>query len=81
MAATGDPVPRRLVAEFLEDKRLRKVDVTFKEWNLAPQVASDRFTPKVPSDYEGIAIVQRARVLKNVAEGDAAAPTAGTVKK
>ena len=81
VAATGDPVPRRLVAEFLEDKRLRKVDVTFKEWNLAPQVASDRFTPKVPSDYEGIAIVQRARVLKNVAEGDAAAPTAGTVKK
>ena len=81
VAATGDPVPRRLVAEFLEDKRLRKVDVTFKEWNLAPQVASDRFTPKVPADYEGIAIVQRARVLKNVAEGDAAAPTAGTVKK
>lgn len=81
VAATGDPVPRRLVAEFLEDKRLRKVDVTFKEWNLAPQVASDRFTPKVPADYEGIAIVQRARVLKNVAEGDAAAPTAGAIKK
>ena len=81
VAATGDPVPRRLVAEFLEDKRLRKVDVTFKEWNLAPQVASDRFTPKVPADYEGIAIVQRARVLKNVPEGDPAAPTAGPVKK
>jgi hypothetical protein len=81
VAATGDPVPRRLVAEFLEDKRLRKVDVTFKEWNFAPQVASDRFTPKVPADYEGIAIVQRARVLKNVPEGDPAAPTAGAVKK
>ena len=80
VASTGDPLPKKAVAEFTEDKRLRKVDVVFREWNFAPQVASDRFTPKVPADYEGIAIVQRARVLRNVQE-NATAPTAGSEKK
>jgi hypothetical protein len=78
--ATGDPLPRKFSAEFTEDKRLRKIEVLFREWNFAPQIASDRFTPKVPADYEGIAIVQRARVLRNIKD-DAAAPTPGSEKK
>jgi hypothetical protein len=80
VASTGDPLPTKAVAEFTEDKRLRKVEVSFREWNFAPQIASDRFTPKVPADYEGIAILQRARVLRNVQE-NAPAPTAGSEKK
>ena len=79
--STGDPLPRKFVAEFTEDKRLRKVELAFSEWNLAPQIASDRFKPTVPPDYEGIAIVQRARVLRNVSPDEAAAPTGGRVKK
>ena len=82
VASTGDPLPRKLVSEFTDDKRLRKIEVTFKEWNFAPQIAADRFTPTVPPDYEGIAIVQRARVLKNMKPDEPpAASTAGTVKK
>jgi hypothetical protein len=80
IASTGDPIPMKLVSEFTDEKRLRKIEVTFKEWNFAPQISAERFTPTVPPDYEGIAIVQRARVLKNVA-ADEPASTAGTVKK
>jgi hypothetical protein len=81
VAATGEPLPIKAVAEFTDAKRLRKVELTFTDWNLAPQIANDRFTPSVPKDYEGIAIVQRARVLRNVPEGEAeAAPTTGGKK-
>jgi hypothetical protein len=66
VASTGDPMPRRVVMEFLDDQRLRKVEVTFKDWNLAPPIAADRFSPTVPADYEGIAMVQRARVLRHI---------------
>jgi hypothetical protein len=82
VAATGDPVPRKATVTFTEDKRLRKVELTFSDWNFSPQIAADRFTPKVPADYEGIAIVQRARVLRNIPEGEEGAEsTTGTVKK
>lgn len=75
--STGEPLPAKATVE-LSDKRLRKVELTFSDWNLAPQIASDRFTPTVPKDYEGIAMIQRARVLKNMPEGEGdAAPTSG----
>ena len=81
VAATGEPLPVKAVVEFTDSRRLRKVELAFTDWNLAPQIASDRFTPLVPKDYEGIAMVQRARVLRNVPEGEAeAAPTTGGKK-
>jgi hypothetical protein len=81
VAATGEPLPVKAVVEFTDTRRLRKVELAFTDWNLAPQIASDRFTPSVPKDYEGIAMVQRARVLRNVPEGEAeAAPTTGGKK-
>ncbi len=64
----GDPLPKRFSAQFEGYKRLRKIDATFSNWNLSPTIAADRFDPHVPPDYEGIAMVQRARVLKNVKE-------------
>jgi hypothetical protein len=75
----GDPLPLKSVTEFTDNKRLRKVELTFSDWNFAPQIADDRFTPSVPADYEGIAILQRARVLKHVPQDDAAegVPTGG----
>ena len=80
--ASGDPLPRKTTATFTASKRLRKTEVTFSDWNLSAQVADDRFAPKVPPDYEGIAIVQRARVLKNIPkDADDAVSTGGTVKK
>jgi hypothetical protein len=79
---SGDPLPRRATATFTTDKRLRKTDVAFSDWNLSAQATDDRFAPKVPADYEGIAILQRARVLKNVPQDtDDAVSTVGTEKK
>ena len=80
--ATGDPLPQRSVTEFTDNKRLRKLDMTFKDWNLAPQIAEDRFSPTVPADYEGIAMVQRARVLRHLPkDGEGAASPAAVDKK
>jgi hypothetical protein len=61
----GDPLPHKAIIEFTENPRLRKIDIAFKNWNLTPQIPGDRFDPTVPSDYEGVAIIQRARVLRN----------------
>ena len=79
IAASGDPLPSRAVVEFPGDKRLRKADITFRDWNLAPSVSADRFDPTVPKDYEGIAMVQRAAVLRNMPE--APSPTEGSAPK
>lgn len=80
VAATGDPLPLKFQAAFPDNKRLRQLVLTFSNWNFAPAVTDDRFTPKVPADYEGIAIVQRARVLRNIPE-DAPAAAETPVKK
>lgn len=68
LPAAGDPLPLKAQAEFTENPRLRKMSLTFKNWNLSPQIAADRFDPTVPADYEGVAIIQRARVLRNLPE-------------
>ena len=48
------------------------VDLTFTAWNFAPQISAGTFAPNVPSDYEGIAILQRAAAVKNTAAAAAA---------
>jgi hypothetical protein len=78
LASGGDQLPRKFRADFTGDRRLRKVDVTFSDWNLKAVVAAELFKPSVPGDYEGIAIVQRARALRNLPSG---LTPAGTVKK
>jgi hypothetical protein len=79
--AEGDPLPQKATAELSEDPRLRKVEVTFTKWDLAPQIAENRFTPTVPADYEGVALIQRARVLRNLPTDDAQSTPAGTQGK
>jgi hypothetical protein len=81
IASTGDPLPQKMAADFTDNKRLRKIVMTFKDWSLAPQIPDDRFAPKVPPDYEGVAVVQRARVLKNLPQGDDSATPAPQDKK
>ena len=79
--ATGDPLPKKGVAQFTDDKRLRRVELVFSDWNLSPQIADDRFSPTVPADYEGIAMLQRARILKNMPKEDAGAPSGAAAKE
>jgi hypothetical protein len=82
ITASGDPVPRKAVVEFSDNKRVRKVAMTFKDWNFAPRISEHRFQPAVPPDYEGVALLQRARVLRNVPEGEqGATSTSGVIDK
>jgi hypothetical protein len=74
LPVSGDPLPRRMRIVNKTAKTPRTGDIIFKQWNLTPQVADAMFTPKVPEDYEGIAMVQRASVLRNIPEAE---PTGG----
>jgi len=64
--AEGDPLPVKGAGRFPGGKRLRAIEVAFRDWNFAPAIAADRFTPKVGPDYEGIALIQRAAILRNI---------------
>jgi hypothetical protein len=80
--AVGDPLPQRTVTQFEDNRQVRKIETTFKDWNLAPQIPDNRFSPTVPADYEGIAMVQRARVLRHMPKDDeGAAPPPAVEKK
>ena len=64
--ATGTSLPRRTKAEFPYQKRLRKFEIDYTNWNLSPTIAADLFAAVVPIGYEGIAMIQRAAVLANI---------------
>src|SRR5688572_3885877 len=51
----GDPLPKRLKVVQKRRRGQPEVDLTFTAWNLAPQVTTATFVPKLPADYEGIA--------------------------
>jgi hypothetical protein len=76
----GDPLPKRL--KVLQKRRTGQpmVDLTFTAWDLAPQASDATFVPKVPADFEGIAILQRAAAVKNTTAAPPAEPSA-PVKK
>jgi hypothetical protein len=61
----GDPLPSRF--KVVQKSRAGRpvIDVTFTKWDLAPQTADETFIPKVPADYEGIAVLQRAAAVKH----------------
>jgi hypothetical protein len=69
----GEPLPKRF--KVVQHRRTGQpvIDVTFNEWNLAAPTSDATFKPKVPADYEGIAVVQRAAAVKNTAEPATAA--------
>ena len=69
----GEALPKRL--KVLQKRRTGQpvVDLTFTAWNLAPQVTDATFVPKVPADYEGIAMLQRAAAVKPAAAPDSPA--------
>jgi hypothetical protein len=76
VARSGDQLPRRARVVFTGDqRRLQSADVTFTRWDLRPSIPADRFKPSVPGDYEGIAMLQRSAVLRNLP--DEAAATSG----
>jgi hypothetical protein len=63
----GDLLPRRLKVLMKTRPGKPLVDITFLTWNLKPQTADATFVPKVPADYEGIAMLQRAAAVRDAA--------------
>ena len=63
----GEPLPKRF--KVVQTARSGKpvVDVTFTKWDLSAPPGDDLFVPKVPADYEGIAVLQRAAAIKKTA--------------
>ena len=80
LPAQGEPLPKRF--KVVQKRRTGQpvVDVTFTAWDLAPQITDATFVPKVPAEYEGIAVVQRAAAIKNTAAATAE-PAAPAAKK
>jgi hypothetical protein len=63
----GEPLPKRFKVVQKSRSGQPAVDVTFTNWNFAPPMDDDTFVPKVPAEYEGIAILQRAAAVRNTA--------------
>jgi hypothetical protein len=61
----GDPLPRRFKVVQKSRGGRPVINVTFTKWDLAPQTADEAFIPKLPADYEGIAVLQRAAAVKH----------------
>ena len=61
----GEPLPRRLKVLRPGDKRRPMVDVTFTAWDLTSPATDATFTANLPSDYEGIAMLQTAASVRH----------------
>jgi hypothetical protein len=59
----GDPLPKRLKVVQKKQKGEPGADIVFVNWNLSASASDETFDPKVPQDYEGIALIQRASSL------------------
>lgn len=81
LPSQGDGLPKRL--KVVQTKRTGQpmVDLTFTSWNLSPDVTDATFVPKLPADYEGIAVVQRAAAVKNAAAAPPADPAVPATRK
>jgi hypothetical protein len=77
LPVAGDPLPLRARVVRTSKKGQPVTDVRFSEWDLAAKPEVAVFEPTVPGDYEGIAIIQHVRVLRNLpAPTPASAPMA-----
>lgn len=58
---SGDPLPRKLWVDY--KSRKQTMTILFTNWDLAPKVGDEVFQSKVPDDYEGVAVIQRAAAV------------------
>ena len=63
----GEPLPKRFRLVNKARTGQPVTDIRFDKWDLAPAVTDDMFMPKLPAEYEGIAMVQRAAAVKKSA--------------
>lgn len=66
--ASGEPLPQKFEITYKARRGQPTTTVTFKDWNLKAQVNDETFARKVPDDYEGIAVIQRASAVLPTAD-------------
>lgn len=70
---SGDPLPKKIEIKYKARRGQPSSIVTFRDWNLSPQIGDDTFARKIPDDYEGIPVIQRAAsVAANLEEQEKA---------
>jgi hypothetical protein len=81
--AAGDPLPKKLQITYKARRGQPSTTILFKDWNLSPQVSDETFVAKVPDDYEGIPVIQRASAVipqSEVEKKEAQTPAPATRK-
>jgi len=73
---SGDPLPRKLEINYKARRGNPSSTIVFKDWNLAPQLTNETFARKVPADYEGIPVIQRASAVLGIEPQGQEAPAA-----
>ena len=73
---SGDPLPQKMEITYKQRRGQPSTTVTFKDWNLAPQLNDEMFARKVPEGYEGIAVIQRASAVISPEEAAETPPDA-----
>ena len=79
-SGAGRPAAEAIQGRAEAAHRAARDRLTFTAWDLAPQISDATFVPKVPADYEGIAILQRAAAVKNTAAATPPEPTAPALR-
>jgi hypothetical protein len=79
--ASGEPLPKKLEITYKARRGQPKTILNFKEWNLAPQFTDATFTRRVPDDYEGIPVVQRASAVLTPEEAAKPEPAPAATKE
>jgi hypothetical protein len=73
---SGDPLPRRMHVVYTARRGKPDANITFKQWNVQAPISDDTFARRIPGDYEGIAVIQRAAAVIDPAD-PSATPTTG----
>jgi hypothetical protein len=60
----GEPLPKRFKVVQKARTGQPVTDVTFTAWTLGSKALDAAFVPKLPAEYEGIAVLQRAAAVK-----------------
>ena len=79
LPVSGEPLPKKMDVTYKARRGQPSSVITFRDWNQSPQLSDDMFARKVPPDYEGIPVIQRAAALA-VSLEDQKKPNAAAAK-
>ena len=64
LPVSGEPLPKKLDVVYKARRGKPASSITFRDWNPSAQLSDDTFARKIPPDYEGIPVIQRAAAVE-----------------